>query len=510
MTIYHKMDENYGWRVVQFFAYGLVLAIISDVPITWGVYFYLARLALAGLLLSTIFMPLRHGLLLLLILSIVGQDIVSSGILIADDDFGYATASIWQLKWGFINPSWIIFTCLFVQLLRIGKLTNPPLLKRAIFWFATVPVFTGIIYGILYGGFSRSFITYTGIEAVTDIKFSVMLIASTILFLSIFKKSPSFLIQALAAFVGVLLARHLLDLFYVVMNIGPAIAEGVTRGSEDSAKGAVAFLALWGIIMIWRQKRLLLGMAVTIPSVLLIVAYGTRNLWITFVLGFVVLLLILGIRRSFSVILIAATLTFASIWTLSKVNPDTLYVVGLRFVDIGQGRPIDKFAMLVEDNIISRVDQVRYAEIINVMDSIRKRYAYLWGVGYGGYYDDTVLPYPVNLKSSYPKYSLESGRFYRAHEYIFQMILKFGLVGLVLISTLWVIPGYIMYKIFRRENMFAPGQPLMLHGLMLGLVAFLPTAIFQMTWSGKGLFLNGLVIATCIEFARHYSIGRQP
>ena len=144
------------------------------------------------------------------------------------------------------------------------------------------------------------------------------------------------------------------------------------------------------------------------------------------------------------------------------------------------------------------------------MDSIRKRYAYLWGVGYGGYYDDTVIPYPVNLNSSYPKYSLESGRFYRAHEYIFQMILKFGLVGLVLISTLWVIPGYIMYKIFRRENMFAPGQPLMLHGLMLGLVAFLPTAIFQMTWSGKGLFLNGLVIATCIEFARHYSIGRQP
>ncbi|NQU30816.1 MAG: hypothetical protein HQ525_09135 [Anaerolineae bacterium] len=497
MTDDKQLSDISGWIIVRYFLYGFALVCISDVPNNWGILFILARGVLALLLLVSFVQPIRSAVLLLLMLAIAGQDIVSFG----DSAVAYSTASIWQMKFGPINPGWIIFGCLLFQLVKIWKILEiPPVVKRAILWFATVPVITGVFYG---GFFSDQ----AGIEVVQDIKFAFMLISSTILFLSIFRRDPHYMTLFLAYFAGVLLARHLMDLIYLFANIGPVITAGVSRGSTDSAKGTVVFLSFFGVILIWIKRHLLLGMAVTIASTLLLFAYGTRNLWITLILGAVMLLLLLDIRRTVLFFSIATVLTIGGGWTLMLANPQSAVVALARIKTITEGRQFDKFSVQVKYNLISRIDPVRYAEIVNVFSYVRKRHAYLWGIGYGGYYKDDVESFPRGLKSAFAQYSFDTGQFYKTHTFSSHIFLKYGLLGMLYIYALWFIPGFTLVKIWRKWDMFAADQPIFLNGTMLCIAAFLPTAMLQTYWSSKGLFINGIVIALCLEFARHYPIG---
>ncbi len=488
--------EISGWSIIRFFACGLVLVALSDVPSYWGPLFYFARGSLALLLFATLILPTRTAVLLLFVLALAGQDIVLPGRS-TDADFVYSAASIWQMHLGPINPSWIIFGCLFWQLLRVRRIVVPLPVRGAILWFTTVPVVTGL----WYGGF---FTDYAGVEVVKDLKFALMLIISTILFLSILRKAPRDLTRLLAAFVGILLARHLVDLVYLVANVGPMIATGVSRGSVDSAKGAIAFLAFFGVILISTQRRLLLGTALTMASVILLVGYGTRNLWITFLLGVVVMTLLLGLRRSVPFVVLGAVLLVGGIGALIAVNPAAAAVCYGRSRDITVGQPVEKFTVAAEYNFLSRIDPVRYAQIVDVLESVGRRYAYLWGTGYGGYYEDNVVRFPRDLQTAFPQYSLDTGRYYGTHTFSTYMFLKYGLVGLICISTLWFVPGYALFKRLRKGRRWVADRPKMLQSTMLCLAAFLPTAMLQTYWSGKGLYLNGMIIASCVVFVRHY------
>lgn len=497
--------------ILHFLFWGIILVGISDIPNEWGIAFYCAQGILIALLVTTFVLPVHRALLLLLMLGTAGQDIVSS----STNDL-FATASIWQVRIGSVNPSWIIFACLIIQMLKAMPLTVPLRIQRAIVWFATVP----FIAGVFYGGFVTE---NAGIEVPTDIKFPLMLLMSLILFLSVLKKNNEYLPHLLSAFIGVLLARHAVDLFYFIFNWGPAIAEGVSRVSEDSGKGGVVFLIFFGLMLSWRReflrpdsrtcfryvelsinsRRFLLGPAIAMPAVLLLAAYGTRLLWITFVAGVFVLLFILKSRRSVLLLILLIFGGIGGLWGLSVINPDLAQIIQLRFRTITEGRSYDDpGAVGVAYNVVSRIDTVRYAETINILDSSHERHSYLWGGGYGAYYEDKVAYFPRHLRSAFAQYSFDTGKFYRAHDYFMHTYLKFGLVGLFVMSMLWFAPGYELFRLFRSKDMFAKGQPLLLHGAILCVVAFLITVMLQFYWSGKGLFISGMVIASCMDFAR--------
>lgn len=485
--------------VLFFFLGGALLVAISDIPNNWGVIFYVARGFLAILLFTTFVIPQRYALILLFMLALAGQDLVSSGFG-GSAETGFATASIWQMGFGPINPGYIIFGCLFWQLIRLKIVTVQPFLMPAIIWFATVP----IVAAIFYGGFLTE---HARVEVVVDVKFALMLIGSIVLFLTYFKKDPRYLYNILCVLIGVLLARHLMDLIYVAANMGPAIATDVTRGSLDSAKGGIVFLLFLGLIFIWTKKYILLGILIAIPSIVLLIAYGTRNIWITFLFGVFVLALYLGLRRSFALMMIVVVLSFAGVWTLIVLNPTTAEVIYVRSKSLIEGRPVEKFAVAVDANIISRIDQVRYAQIFNVTDSINRRYAYLWGTGYGGYYEDTVFPFPWELdQGAFPEHYFQTGKFYRTHQFTTHMFLKHGFLGWLIIVSLWFVPGYALFKIFKSRNMYAKDQPIILNSVMLCIAAFLPTGMFQTYWSSKGLFLNGMIIASCMAFAGYHPV----
>jgi hypothetical protein len=180
-----------------------------------------------------------------------------------------------------------------------------------------------------------------------------------------------------------------------------------------------------------------------------------------------------------------------------------------RSKSITEGRDVEKFAVAVNYNLISRIDQVRYAQILNVAESVGRRYAYLWGTGYGGYYEDRAAPFPIELKSSFAQYSLEEGRYFRTHSFTTHMFVKYGVLGMFFLYGMWFIPTRRVWVIWKRSDMFAGDDAMIRNSILLALAAFVPTAMFQTYWSVKGLLINGLVIALLTEFAsRHPSGGR--
>jgi hypothetical protein len=158
-----------------------------------------------------------------------------------------------------------------------------------------------------------------------------------------------------------------------------------------------------------------------------------------------------------------------------------------------------------EGNILSRLDPARYAELLNSIGANVERFALLWGSGYGGYYTETVMPFPLDMVNAFPNYSIETGRFYLCHEFIVRVLFKFGIVGSIIICALWFVPGWQCFRLYR-----APGPGFT--GLsVVSLVSFLPAAITTLTWSGKGMILNGFLIAfymTAAELARRTTRAR--
>jgi len=484
-----------GTVILKFFIISFFLVAISSVPSTSGIMYYGALGLMGLLLLGTLFLPFFPSVVLLLLLLVAGNDNVST----LDSLEGYSTVSVWQIQFGVIRGSWIVFACIFVKLLQAIKfLRSDTLTKRAVLWFATVPIATGILY-------AGSFADYVITETIVDIKFPLMLLSSVVLFQTVFKNNPRRLVIILSALIGGLFARHLMDLVLFTANFGPAISEGVSRGSVDSAKGGVVFLIYLGFFLILVRKRLLLGSVVSILSVLLLAAYASRMLWVSFLFGSIVLFACLESRRRVLFIAVMIAMIVGGGGMLFMVHQNSAKIVFARLKMITHGRNVEKFSVDVDYNYISRIDPVRYAEFLNILHSTHKRFSYLWGTGYGGYYEDDAVGFTGKMESAFPEYSVDAGMFFRAHFYPLHIFLKHGLLGLICISSLWLVPGYSLYKRYRRENLFSVGRPIMFHGSMLCLLAFLPTAMLQLYWSGKGLFINGVIIASYMEFAKNNS-----
>lgn len=462
---------------------------VSSIPSTWDVPFLIANIILIGLLCSTIFLPVKNSLSIILVLGAAGQDIVSQGI----DSTGFSTSSIWQLNIGFVRPSWIIFALLAIQLFKLfllrKRIVAPDYFKVLLYWFLSVPVITSVLYGGLTSEYA-----YT--EVIQDLKFPIMLLLSFVLYATAQRASQNFL-HLIYLLLATLFFRHALDFIYVVSNLGPFVADGISRGSEDSAKGGVVLILLFGILGVIRGKGSATSTVIALVALILLSAYATRMLWISTFLGMLILILIWKIRYSLFLIGISVLTLVAAFYTLSFINPDSAEVALARAMMITEGRDIRAFAVEVDYNVISRIDPIRYAEIANILTTSIERANVLWGVGYGGYYEDNAVRFPSDLKSSFPEYSLQSGLYFTAHGYPTFVYLKYGLLGLILISAFWIYPAVRILRAYDKSRGFLDGShhSRIFEIILFSTIAFIPTAMLQFYWSGKGLFLSGFLLA---------------
>ena len=469
-------------RIATFFIFGLVICSLSGIRDVSAPMFIAARGLLAFILLVSILAPSRFGVPLFFLVLLVSTDIIQSSS--EQVVYGeYNIASVWRLFVGPIRPSWIVFGASLILLAKNWTFFVDRRVKLAIIWFVTVPIFTGILYGG-FRTFARS------VEVPADIRLGLLLITSILLFVSFIRRNPDKLSLLLAVFIGGLLAVHLRDVIIWFLGRGPLLG-GVSRASVDSAKSTIVFVLLFGIYLIIKRGRIFLGTIITLASLLLVIVFATRMIWLTSAFCCMLLVYLLGAKRLLIAVPVVLILTFGTWKLIKSVQITSLDVVTRR---------AQSFSTEGGGNYLSRLAPLRYAEFINSSNTNFKRFAFLWGSGYGGYYTEEAAPFPHVLIDAHPEYAASTGQFFYCHNYVFHMLFKHGIIGFIIISLLWLGPAWVCYKyVFNR------GDPSMFNGILACILAFVPNAMLNLYWTGKGLLINGFIIAVLIVVAELYS-----
>ena len=390
----------------------------------------------------------------------------------------------------------MFFACLLYQLARIPLYSPARPVRRVAVWFLSVPVVTGLAYGGVFTEFGLA-------EYVTDLKFPLMLIGSIVLYGSLLRAYRDWTPSLLAALFGVLMARHFIDLIYLIINYGPETLAGVTRSSNDSAKGAVNLLILFGLLTVFAGGRhRLLGSMLVVLFGALSFAYATKLIWVGLLIGLVVVAAYMKVSRLVLVAICLPVFLVSAAVVLAALNPGSALVALLRAGAVTEGRPAATFAVDVDYNVVSRIDPIRYGESVNLLDAMGRRAAYLWGTGYAGYYEDSKVNFDERrMGTAFPSYMYQSGRFFLARLFVTHIFLKHGLVGLILIASVWIVPTFVIVKGFRRIGALGGKRPTMMFIMIGGITAYLPTSMLHNYWSGKGLFLSGILLALSFQFA---------
>lgn len=465
---------------LRYFAMSIALALLSDVPSTFGAGYLASKVFLYAVLVGSLFYSVRHGLVLLLLISVAAQDINQS---VSEAEIYGTTlmASVWQGGLGPLRPSWFIMAYCLALLLktRVALVWDRPVLYAAC-WCMTIPIATGI----LYGGFATPF---AATNVIVDMKLPLMLISSILLYRTSLKSNPDFIRTIMAAFIAAVAARHLLTFVYWLVGIG-SVHDGINMASVDSAKSTVTLLFLIAMNLVLLRKRPVVGGGLGVISGILVAVFITRLIWLTTIAGAVVTLLTMRLSRWVVALPIIAVLVFASLTLLERISPDNFMLTfnkGNRFSS-------DQ----TTENFLERQDPARYAELLNFLDTNIERVAVLWGSGYGSYYTESARKFPPKAGvDAFPDYMFESGMFFTCHDFVLVMLFKHGILGFIIVSCLWLVPGWRCFKLIRR---YPPGHFSIFWSSM---VAFLPTSILCLTWSGKGDIVSGFFVAFCLTFA---------
>lgn len=464
-----------GGKILRYFIIGCVLALIADIPSSFGTAYLAGKVVLYVLLFASLLLPIRRGLIFLLLIAIVSQDIIQTSTESAE--FGsFLMASIWQGRLGPLRPSWIVMAFCLVLLVKSRLYFRNRAVLYAVLWFSTVPLITGFCYSGISTSVSLK-------EMIIDVKLPLFLLVSILLFSSYLKRHPRDLAKFAAVFIGSILARHLIDFAYWLLGKGAVFDEAV-RVSLDSTKGTVVFLLLFAMILVMLQKRFFVGGILGIISGLLLVVYTARGLWVSSLIGVAIFFLMMRVSKWVLALPIVAILAYGSLMTLSVMSPKNIELLKKR---------TDAQVLYDTKNLMERYFPNRYIELLNATDTTIQRNAVLWGNGYGSYYTESVMPFAVGIKNAFPDYSIESGRFYKLHHFILRMLFEHGLVGLLIISSLWLVPGWYCFRAFRNP------EPSLFNVFMVAIVAFLPTSMLEISWTGKGMIICGFVIAFCMS-----------
>lgn len=461
----------------KWFFVALMFVAVADVPASFGSIYIVSKTLLFVLSFGSLLLPIRSSAIVLAIITIACRDVVQTqGEMQAQGEI--AIASIWHGGFGPIRPAWIVMGFACILAIRASATLYSRQVRHVILYFASIPVLTAIVYGIAEQQFDLA-------EAISDLKVPMFLLAGTIIFVRIFTSQSGAVAEMSSVFLGAIAARHVVDFGYWLLGIG-SYFETVTRVSVDSTKGTVAFLLLFALAMIVERRHVLLAGIIVVGSSVLLIVFMTRGLWLSTALGTVLFLHIIGAKRSTIALVCMAIVAFGALQVISFVKPRTMTLALQRLMPKTAGA----------GNVFKSFDWGRYTEVINSTSTTLKRGAVLWGSGYGSYYSESAMMFPDKMTDAFSHKSLATRRFYTIHNFVLIILFKFGILGLFLLLKLWITPAWACYKACRRIQR---GD---LPTFTIAILAFLPTAMLEITWSSKGLLLNGLVIAFLVAMSR--------
>ena len=392
--------------------------------------------------------------------------------------------SIWLNTPFGLHPSWLLGSVVVVSNILYLKHIK---IDRVYYLFGLL-FFLGLISALLDFDFVLR-------QWVIDIKFFVITLSVYSLFKGLFTKNNQIFMPTVMLIMFLVVIRTSTDFILLVMNSGTDFIPGVTRITLDSAKTTILLLVTLIGVLFLRFKWFLFIFPLLVMAISLSYGYGSRMVYFDLILIGLSSVFLLRKRQIIvfvSVLVLGSLLAF---YTLSLFNTKNAEITFARANNIVEGRPFETFVVKTEYNYISRIDPIRYAQFQNIFlqDLTVKRV--LIGRGIGGYYDDDYVDFPANLGSTFTPFENETNHFYRTHNFVSHFFMKYGLVGLLIICYLWLSPVWISRKYWLLKTNFNFND-----AYILTFFIFLPVALIELTWSGKGMMISGMIMAICYRW----------
>ena len=472
--------ESSAIRFLTDLLFAVVLTVAADADLIGGrAALSFGNLIIIAMLLYSFFADRRTSLWCLVLLAATARDIPLEN--------ATAQGGLWALRFGLISPRLILLASLIRVALCQRSLHVDKTLRIPIFWLATVPCLTMLAYGNGH--------TPLGANPVLN---DIMLVGQFFFAIVVFRSVRFDRGALLSVLFASFLARQFMDLAHFAAGTG--IEFGTTiRVSSDSAKATNVLLGYAGL-MCFLTRKSFWPLLLFFGSLILLFGYQTRLDLLFFCIGVLMALLL---RFSIFTTVIGVGTLVAALFLAVSVSSKATDVMYARFLlPVIEGRlnlPSD-----VDDNLLSRVDPFRYACAINVWEDAIQRHYLLWGAGYGGYFTDDVVYLGDENDAAFTYEEYTHGLFFRVHNYFLHEILKYGLVGMGLLTCVWLLPAIQAFRRLRAEEQsedFSGVSEIILCMLWAVVIFLLPHAMMRLFWSPKGLFLGAALIAICLTLS---------
>lgn len=474
--VVNKLDVKF---VIAIFI-GIFASIVTSAKTTSPVWYGFGMLVSAIVLISIVVLPKKYVVypVLLLIVNMVEHSQTY------DDELLYGTilsASPWQITIGPFGGSVLVVVFLCAGYLRLIKYKINDILYVCllVYFMAIVPI---ISYA--YGYFNEGTAQF-----MVDAKVGVMFCVSILFFYSYYRRYSENILMTSQMFIALAVGNFVLDAYYMINGISGTDISGYRNISIDSGKGLLTVLIFYLLSMLLRKRNMVFNVVLITFSIYLLVAYQTRWLLITLVLGLVLVLILHGVKNMMIAISSICVVSIFVLPVLVKIFPDAIEAMALRFGFIES---------LSVAPSLDKIDIVRAGSIYNSMNVLKDKMAFLTGLGYGSWFDDKYFPMESLSLGSFNIQSLEAGKYYRVHDFFFHFLFKYGIIGLVLYVVSFARP---MIKIWNcRKTIMANSTNITVSTVLFGSA---PMVISYMYWSGKGLLFSGLFVVALTVWGKY-------
>jgi len=448
---YDQSKINYKTFSFYFLLFLLGKSIFS-LNASSGVFYYLGLFFLLTYFISSLFIPRKWLFIHCLMLIFCHPDITQDNIDM--ETYGaLPSASIWQISlFGEPIIFWtlLLFSIYFIRIRKLN-LSGNHLLIFLLFIF--MPIITGLFNGYLVD---------IG-RVIVDLKFGIMLLIGIIFFESSSIRSLRNIEYIFYLILAGSLSNFSYDLFSFISSSFLMDNYEFKNLSMDVAKITTLLVFYWSMLMLKFNLKSPIHIFLMIFSLLLIFQYQTRWLILTLIAG----LFFLPGRYSLRIIvLIIFSVTLITFLYLT----DVLYVVQM----------INRFNVF--DGIdLETIDPNRYFSIINAIEAINERNAWIFGMGAGSYFTDSPFLLSNLTTASYDQASLDTGKYFRLHDIFTHFIFKYGILGCLIYTYFIVSFLKLSKKYYYDENIKI---------FVYSMMCMLPTILTFPFYTSKGVLLT--------------------
>ena len=226
-----------------------------------------------------------------------------------------------------------------------------------------------------------------------------------------------------------------------------------------------------------------------------LMAYSSRGNFLMLTVGITILYLffkpkVKNIKKTrskkFTTIFIFVSFLIFSMFLMELILPNSLNFIMWKVTSTLQSE---------QDSGISS-SGVRLYELINIYGYLISTGNYIWGVGLGGYFRDTYMPFAYTLygASAFPDEWIAAGTLYKPHGTPLFLMLKFGFGGVIIYYISLIRFMYVTTKYTNRINI-----EVIYRYIIYGIVAFLPL-LFYKNFTSKLQVTMGILMSLVVSY----------